>query len=214
MSPPRRKGWRRSGTRYEANEGRSDVDTGFMMALERSKQRAVELAGLASAQSIRITLPVAVLAEWWRGGKRQERWLRPFEIETHDPTLGQDGWGGASRGSRIDGHRRDRDGVGRTARRRGLHVGLRRSLALARRPLSRRARSRRLSDETNRADQPPRRVPFARQPDAFVRQRHAEPRHHGDFDKTRRCLAFASRLRGSTARCLRSTRRCRASAPR
>jgi len=57
------------------------VDTGFLVALERSKQRAIELAALASARSIRVTLPVAVLAEWWRGGKRQAHYLRAFNVE-------------------------------------------------------------------------------------------------------------------------------------
>jgi len=58
------------------------VDTGFLVALERSKQRAIELAALASTRNIRITLPVAVLAEWWRDGRRQARFLKGFDVET------------------------------------------------------------------------------------------------------------------------------------
>ena len=50
-------------------------------ALERSKQRAIDLAALAGARSIRITLPAAVLAEWWRGGRRQTHYLKGFNVE-------------------------------------------------------------------------------------------------------------------------------------
>jgi predicted nucleic acid-binding protein len=57
------------------------ADTGFLVALERSKQRAIELAALASTRNIRITLPVAVLAEWWRGGRRHARYLKAFNVE-------------------------------------------------------------------------------------------------------------------------------------
>ena len=58
------------------------VDTGFLVALEQSKQRAIELAALAGTRNIRITLPVAVLAEWWRDGRRQARFLKGFEVES------------------------------------------------------------------------------------------------------------------------------------
>jgi hypothetical protein len=51
------------------------------VAVERSKQRAIELMALAGARRIRLTLPVAVLAEWWRGGKRQEHYLKAFHVE-------------------------------------------------------------------------------------------------------------------------------------
>ena len=57
------------------------VDTGFLMAIERSKQRAIELTALAGTRSIRFTLPVAVLAEWWRDGKHQGHYLKAFAIE-------------------------------------------------------------------------------------------------------------------------------------
>ena len=58
------------------------VDTGFLMALERSKQRAIELTALAGTRGIRFTLPVAVLAEWWRDGKHQGHYLKAFAIGT------------------------------------------------------------------------------------------------------------------------------------
>jgi hypothetical protein len=57
------------------------VDTGFLVALERSKRRAIELTALAGTQGIRLTLPVAVLAEWWCDGKRQGHYLKAFAIE-------------------------------------------------------------------------------------------------------------------------------------
>ena len=56
------------------------ADTGFLVALERSKQRAVDLLAVARAQKLRITVPVAVLAEWWRSG-RQAHYVKAFEIE-------------------------------------------------------------------------------------------------------------------------------------
>ncbi|HEY3818906.1 MAG TPA: hypothetical protein VGL81_17165 [Polyangiaceae bacterium] len=57
------------------------VDTGFLVALERSKRRAIELTALAGTRGVRLTLPVAVLAEWWRDGKRQGHYLKAFAIE-------------------------------------------------------------------------------------------------------------------------------------
>ncbi len=57
------------------------VDTGFLAALERSKQRVIDLTALAGTRGVRLTLPVAVLAEWWRDGKRQGHYLKAFAIE-------------------------------------------------------------------------------------------------------------------------------------
>ncbi len=57
------------------------VHTGFLVALERSRQRAVDAVAQATARRARLTLPVAVLAEWWRGGSRQARYLLAFKIE-------------------------------------------------------------------------------------------------------------------------------------
>ena len=52
------------------------ADTGFLIGLERQKQRAIDLLGYASARKLRISVPVAAVAEWWRGGARQARILR------------------------------------------------------------------------------------------------------------------------------------------
>jgi hypothetical protein len=52
------------------------ADTGFLIGLERQKQRAIDLYGYSLAQRLRISVPVAVIAEWWRGGRRQARLLK------------------------------------------------------------------------------------------------------------------------------------------
>jgi hypothetical protein len=52
------------------------ADTGFLVALERHKQRATDLAGFASARKLLISAPVVVIAEWWRGGPGQSRILK------------------------------------------------------------------------------------------------------------------------------------------
>jgi rRNA-processing protein FCF1 len=57
------------------------VDTGFLVAVERSKRRALALLVAAGARKMRMTVPVAVLAEWWRAGHGQGHYLQAFEIE-------------------------------------------------------------------------------------------------------------------------------------
>jgi hypothetical protein len=57
------------------------ADTGFLIGLERQKQRAIDLLGYASARKLRISVPVAAVAEWWRGGPRQARILRLVAAE-------------------------------------------------------------------------------------------------------------------------------------
>jgi predicted nucleic acid-binding protein len=42
-------------------------DTGMLIALERRKQRAAQVFALAVDSGARITVPVAVVGEWWRG---------------------------------------------------------------------------------------------------------------------------------------------------
>jgi predicted nucleic acid-binding protein len=56
------------------------ADTGFLVALERSKQRAIDLLKVARDRKLRITVPVVVLAEWWRSG-RHAHYVKAFEIE-------------------------------------------------------------------------------------------------------------------------------------
>jgi hypothetical protein len=57
------------------------ADTGFLVGVERSKQRALLPLKVAIARRLPISVPVAVLAEWWRGGPRQATILKAFEVE-------------------------------------------------------------------------------------------------------------------------------------
>ena len=42
-------------------------DTGALIALERNRQRIVEVRQAALRAGLRITVPAAVITEWWRG---------------------------------------------------------------------------------------------------------------------------------------------------
>ncbi len=42
-------------------------DTGALLALERNRQRIVEVTQAALRCGLRITVPAAVITEWWRG---------------------------------------------------------------------------------------------------------------------------------------------------
>lgn len=42
-------------------------DTGALIALERRSQRARQIIERATEEKIRITVPSAVITEWWRG---------------------------------------------------------------------------------------------------------------------------------------------------
>ena len=42
-------------------------DTGALIALERNRQRIVEVRQAALRAGLRITVPASVIAEWWRG---------------------------------------------------------------------------------------------------------------------------------------------------
>lgn len=57
------------------------VDTGFLVGVERWKQRALARMNVAAARMLPISVPAAVVAEWWRGGRHQAKILRAFEIE-------------------------------------------------------------------------------------------------------------------------------------
>jgi predicted nucleic acid-binding protein len=63
-----------------SRRGGVTVDTGFLIALERSKPRALKLLNRCRVDALRITVPVAVVAEWWRGGGHASV-LRAFEVE-------------------------------------------------------------------------------------------------------------------------------------
>ena len=52
------------------------ADSGFLIGLERRKDRA--LGVLATLGKRRVSVPVAVIAEWWRGSSRQAHVLPVF----------------------------------------------------------------------------------------------------------------------------------------
>lgn len=57
-------------------------DTGALIALERRGQRARKVLERATEQGLRITVPAAVITEWWRGRSDvRERILRAIRIE-------------------------------------------------------------------------------------------------------------------------------------
>jgi hypothetical protein len=57
------------------------ADSGFLIGVERRKQRAKALLDHAVARHLHITVPVAALAEWWRAGRRQARLLAFVQAE-------------------------------------------------------------------------------------------------------------------------------------
>jgi predicted nucleic acid-binding protein len=57
-------------------------DTGALIALERRGQRARQVLERATEQKVRITVPAAVITEWWRGRSDiRERILAGVRIE-------------------------------------------------------------------------------------------------------------------------------------
>jgi hypothetical protein len=56
-------------------------DTGFLIGLERAKPRAIALLSAARRSSLLVSIPAAVVAEWWRGGREQTRILKLVEVE-------------------------------------------------------------------------------------------------------------------------------------
>jgi hypothetical protein len=56
-------------------------DTGFLIGLERAKPRPVALLAAARRRSLRVSIPAAVVAEWWRGAHDQGKILRLVEVE-------------------------------------------------------------------------------------------------------------------------------------
>jgi hypothetical protein len=56
-------------------------DTGFLIGLERAKPRPVALLAAARRRSLLVSIPAAVVAEWWRGAHDQMKILRLVEVE-------------------------------------------------------------------------------------------------------------------------------------
>jgi predicted nucleic acid-binding protein len=58
------------------------LDTGALIALERRSSRMAKVIHEATAERIVITVPAAVVSEWWRGSSRaREGILAMFDIE-------------------------------------------------------------------------------------------------------------------------------------
>jgi predicted nucleic acid-binding protein len=57
-------------------------DTGALIALERRGQRARQVVERAAEQKVRITVPAAVITEWWHGRSDvRERILAALRVE-------------------------------------------------------------------------------------------------------------------------------------
>jgi predicted nucleic acid-binding protein len=64
------------------------LDTGALIALERRKSRIVALYVAALLRNVIVTVPAAVVVEWWRGKTAtRERILRGVRVEHTDDEL-------------------------------------------------------------------------------------------------------------------------------
>jgi predicted nucleic acid-binding protein len=58
------------------------LDTGALLAIERRKQRGVQLLQLAQRRLVVLAVPMPVIAEWWRGRTDvRERMLDVINVE-------------------------------------------------------------------------------------------------------------------------------------
>lgn len=57
------------------------IDTGFLIGVERGKYTALALLTAARKRGLRLTVPVAALAEWWRGSHAHKQILKAFTVE-------------------------------------------------------------------------------------------------------------------------------------
>jgi predicted nucleic acid-binding protein len=63
-------------------------DTGALIALERRRQRARKVLERATEQKVRITVPAAVITEWWRSRNDvRERILAAVRVEPLSESL-------------------------------------------------------------------------------------------------------------------------------
>ena len=66
------------------------LDTGALVALERRDRRAAALVAAAKQRAGRITVPAAVVVEWWRGQRGPvARLLDAFDVEPVDRALAE-----------------------------------------------------------------------------------------------------------------------------
>ena len=57
------------------------LDSGVLIALDHRKTGTLKPIRTLVANGRKITVPMVVLAEWWRGATEQGLWRRAFEIE-------------------------------------------------------------------------------------------------------------------------------------
>ncbi len=75
---------RKAGAQEQEGRVRNGItfDTGALIALERRGQRAQKVLERATEQKIRITVPAAVITEWWRSrNDMRERILAAVRVE-------------------------------------------------------------------------------------------------------------------------------------
>ena len=64
------------------------LDTGALIALERRRQRVRQTLTVAIGDGLRVTIPAAVVSEWWRGRTALgEDLLAAFDVEALDEAL-------------------------------------------------------------------------------------------------------------------------------
>ena len=123
-------GRRQANTRTQAREGRVKdgitFDTGALIALERRVARARKILEHAAELKVRITVPSAVLVEWWRGRSDvRDAIVAAVRIEPLSESVAKLAGDALASIRRFDRHRRGGHGLGRAARRHRLHVGCR-----------------------------------------------------------------------------------------
>jgi len=66
------------------------LDTGALIALEKSRKGMGEVVRAATADGVRIIVPAIVLSEWWRGRTdRRDYVLGMFEVKDVDAKIGK-----------------------------------------------------------------------------------------------------------------------------
>jgi hypothetical protein len=61
-------------------------DTGMLIALERYKSRALQIHERLVERAVRVTVPMVVVAEWWRGRTDdRDDILRAVDVEIGEP---------------------------------------------------------------------------------------------------------------------------------
>jgi predicted nucleic acid-binding protein len=80
------------------------LDTGALIALERTRKRIREIVAAARAGKDPITVPAVAVAEWWRGPDKSRPLIRAmFDVEPLDEDLAK------SAGQALASLRRGRD---------------------------------------------------------------------------------------------------------